>query len=462
MMSPRPATACALLLATGLSGLASAAPLQVTSGDFNSFGPSLSADGSRLAFYSASNLTGQNADNSFEVFVRDRSSGQLTQVSEHSDGGFTGGNQTPSISGDGSRIVYQHFVSSGGFSSFQTQTYDVGSHVTATLTPLGGFEQSAISHDGKTIAVDISNVGLRLYDTTSQSFVGTVTRNPMSFAMSADARFVAYQTFGRTMQLYDVATGVTTAVGPRGSSFERPALSADGSSLFFTGDFDPLGQNADHNTEIFRYDIGTQNLQQVTHTTSGNFSGVTASGDGSRIAFTTDANLTGGNADGSLEVFVYDLLADSFQQVTDTLGSFSMSAALSEDGRTIAFVSNMNIDGRNPSGASQVFVSELGPQAPRDLPEPASLALVALALGLQPVLRRLQGAPTAPKPDTAAGGSRVSGANSASSAPRHPAGGASRRQVQARRSPGQRRCLNHPPHPTFRGCPRSARQLGHD
>lgn len=57
---------------------------------------------------------------------------------------------------------------------------------------------------------------------------------------------------------------------------------------------------------------------------------------------------------------------------------------------SIAYLSTMNLNGANPSGAFQVFMDGLPPQQVRDLPEPASLALALVALGLPPAARRLR------------------------------------------------------------------------
>ena len=394
MTAPRPSSRFTLAALAALAALASpalAAPLQVSPGGgfYASYGPSLSADGSRLAFYSAANPTGGNADNSFEVFTYERGSGQTRQITNEPGGQFAGGNQSPSLSGDGSRVVFQHFAVSGGYAYFQTQSVDLNTNTLTTLTPLGYNETSAISRDGKTIAVSTGNLGLRLYDTTTQAFSGVLMGDPFGFTMSGDGKRIVYEGFSQGVRLYDVATGTTTVISPSGSGYnQRPVLSADGKSLVFTSNYDPLGQNGDHNAEVFRYDIATQTLVQVTHSSGADASFAGLNGDGTRIVFSSAANLTGGNADGNTEVFVYDLLAGSFLQLTDTLSAYSMNAVISEDGSTVAYLSNMNVNGANPYGAWQVFLDALPPQQdPGRLPEPSSMALALGALGLLSTLR---------------------------------------------------------------------------
>lgn len=366
--------AAAALLACATS--ASAAPLQVTTGGYNSFGPALSADGSRLVFYSASDLTGGNPDHNFEVYVYERATGQTRQLSDSAGGILAGGNQTPSISGDGSRVAFQHFNVSGGYAYFQTQSYDLATNTLTTLTqPPGFFEQSAISRDGKRIAVSTDNLGVRLYDTATQTFSGVVAPWVLNMSLSGDGQRLAFETFSG-VKLLDLGTGITINVAPQSASFnERPTLSADGRTLAFVSNFDPLGQNADGNRELFSYDILTGTLTQVTHTLGSYLSLGGLSGDGSRIAFSTGADLTGGNADGNTEVFVYDLLAGDFMQVTHTLGAYNSEARLSEDGLSIAYLS-FDL----PGSPSQVFLDALAPQPHGALPEPASLALAVAGI----------------------------------------------------------------------------------
>src|SRR5215212_5021923 len=90
-----------------------------------------------------------------------------------------------------------------------------------------------------------------------------------------------------------------------------PAMSSDGRTIVFASAEDLVGQNKDRNSEIYLFD-GSK-LSQLTQTepesaesrlTGGSFQ-PSITGDGQAIAFSSNRNLTGLNADGSFEIFLY-------------------------------------------------------------------------------------------------------------------------------------------------------------
>lgn len=123
------------------------------------------------------------------------------------------------------------------------------------------------------------------------------------------------------------------------------AVSEDGSPVAFASAEDLTGENADRNSEIFLSDAS--GLHQLTHTTpadasvraaDGNFQ-PSISDDGSLVAFSSNRDLAGANSDGNLEIFLYDLAAQTFTQVTNTREAIGASdAKLSGEGSRIAFI----------------------------------------------------------------------------------------------------------------------------
>lgn len=365
--------------------LAAAAVIQVTQGDRNSFGASLSADGQRLVFYSAADLDGSNADRNFEVYSHSRSSGQ-TQALTHLPGGpLAGGNQTPKLSGDGQTVLYQQFEVQANHTAPFRSLVDTGSGGVA-LTPFNNFEIGDISRDGSRVLLDIGNDGLRLFDRSAGTSRLLAGGGNGSFALSGDGQRVARATFGGAISWIDVASGATTqiAAAPGGFVDVDMALSASGRTLAFTTTADLLGHNADRNAELYLQDLDTGVLRQLTDSTDTHvLRGVSLSDDGERLLFSSQRDLLGRNADLGEELYLLDL-AGGLSQVTDgPSGVQSFEADLSGDGRTAAWTQ------LTPGSSMQIFLADLPPRVvTQPTPEPGSLALV-LAAGLGWWARRL-------------------------------------------------------------------------
>lgn len=97
-----------------------------TEGDMDSYGPSVSADGRYIAFYSdASNLVDGDTNTLTDVFVYDRNTSTTTRVSIATDGTEGNGSASmPSISADGRYVAY-HSSSSNLVANDTNGKYDV-------------------------------------------------------------------------------------------------------------------------------------------------------------------------------------------------------------------------------------------------------------------------------------------------------------------------------------------------
>lgn len=369
---PHPAATLALLVVTALQA-AAAAPVVVATGGSNSFGPALSDDGRFLAFYSAVNLTGGNADGNFEIFVLDRQAGTTRQVTSDPRGIFFG-SQSPSISGDGSRLVYQRFEGvQNGLSLFRSETYDLQSNTATTLpfTP-GAVEATSISRDGRTIAVHKDNIGLHLYDVATGQLNLVLGSNTARQAIDDTAQRAALSGFNGSVSVLDLLTGSNTLVANSGSANPRATISGDGRLVAFSGTIDPLGLNADRNEELFVYDVASAALRQLTQTVGSTSRSADLDSSGTRLVFLSNADLTGGNAAHNTEVFVANLASGGLLQLSSAAEGQKAEVSISGDGNTVAFSSI-------PAGrGASIFVAALDPIA-QPVPEPASLLLVAMA-----------------------------------------------------------------------------------
>ncbi|MBV9210409.1 MAG: lamin tail domain-containing protein [Acidobacteria bacterium] len=157
--------------------------------------------------------------------------------------------------------------------------------------------------------------------------------------------------------------GLTRAVAP--------AVSQDGASIAFASKDNPLGTNADGNSEIFLYAAGT--LRQITNTlpaepslrhVHGNFQ-PSMTDDGSLIAFSSNRELTGQNADANLEIFIFDTYTNSFTQLTNTSGvAGATDAKISGDGSSLTFIRDT---GATVSTARDLMLEDLSTHETRAL-----------------------------------------------------------------------------------------------
>lgn len=147
-----------------------------------------------------------------------------------------------------------------------------------------------------------------------------------------------------------------------------PAVSQDGSRIAFASKDNPLGANNDGNSEIFLYD-GAK-LIQVTNTSPGDIANRVINGnflpaisdDGRFIAFSSNRDLAGQNADGNLEIFVYDTVALSFSQLTSSSGIVGSSdAKISGNGAGVAYIRD---SGATPSAARDLLMQNRAAPAP--------------------------------------------------------------------------------------------------
>ncbi len=158
--------------------------------------------------------------------------------------------------------------------------------------------------------------------------------------------------------LFDRETGSFTQVTDSrgGDGSRRPAFSKDESKLVFDSDRDLTGYNPDMNREIFLFDITNVTLTQITDTTSAFSSNPSANINGDRLVFISSADLvSGGNADGNVEIFLYDSSIGFTQITNSTRSAFQGVPTLDSEGDLVAFHSFDNLVGTNPDENREVF-----------------------------------------------------------------------------------------------------------
>ena len=352
--------------------------------------PSINANGTRIAFQSDRDITGGNGDHNTEIFLFDAATG-FTQVTD-----TTGGvNIFPAINANGTQVVFQsnrNLTGGNGDLNFEIFLYDsITPLITQITNTSGGANVNpTINADGTRIAFESDgdftggngdhNTEIFLFDTGTGfgQITDTTWGASVNSSINADGTRIAFMSIAditggnpdhnSEIFLFDTGTGVTQVTDTTVGSNLNSSINASGTRIAFTSNRDLTGGNGDHNFEIFLFDTA-MGLTQVTDTIAGGNVYPSINADGTRIAFYSSSDHTGENGDGNLEIFLFDA-ATGVTQVTHSTGGDSQNPSISADGTRIAFFSTSDLTGENPDGNLEIFVVTL--EAPVSASVPAA------------------------------------------------------------------------------------------
>jgi hypothetical protein len=243
--------------------------------------PSLAREGSLVAFAANGDLTGQNPDSSFEVFLRDMGTGRLTQVTDGAgcDSGTIGKKGVgPSISEDGTRIAFVSNCDLTGGNPQGLQTVflaDLKLGATIQLAHCPGCtiaDLPAISRDGSTVLnYDISSLGSALVIRLMVHTIGSGSATTRSLCQPISSGPL---TLGEAAVLF--------------SPFNTPAVTENGHRIAFAMEGNPTGANPTGFFEVFVMDLAADlrsgKVRQITDgTDQGGSFGLALDWKGSRL-----------------------------------------------------------------------------------------------------------------------------------------------------------------------------------
>jgi Tol biopolymer transport system component len=294
---------------------------------------SINTAGTHIVFSSNADLTGGNADHNSEIFLYNTENNNARQIT-YTTGNLS--NSQPSISADGTRIVFASIVQITSIDiRAEISLYDTQTASFTRITNSGGLFRSELP--------SISGDGTRIVFVSTADLTGN---NPNH----------EYAVF-----LYDTDTGNVTQIStnPRNSDayfVGPPSITADGTRIAFSSIADVTSSNTDHNLEIFLYNTQTGTFTQVTDTSGfARNRSPSISADGTHIAFSSSADLTGDNPDESFQIFLYHTDTANITQITSFSDSFSGIPSINSNGTRITFTSDGDLMGLNPNRSSQVF-----------------------------------------------------------------------------------------------------------
>jgi Tol biopolymer transport system component len=334
-----------------------------TKGTAGSFRPAVSADGSKVAFYSvASNLDPADPDGIQDVYVKDLASGTLALASTSSDG-IKGNAQSfdPSISADGTKIAFITLAS-----NLDPSDTDILQDVYVKDLVSGSLTLASSSSDGT--------------KADNHSFGPSLSADGTKVAFSSGASNLHPGDSDAVEDVYvkDLVSGALTLASTRSDGGKgnqhsvEASLSADGTRVAFgsfAANLDP--SDTDPLSDVYVKDL-VSGMLSLASTSSGGTKGAhpstepSISGDGSKVAFQSQAlNLVPGDFNESLDVFVKDLVSGtltlaSMRADTHTGNSHSQMPSLSADGTKVAFDTlASNLDPNDPDHGLDVYVKDL-------------------------------------------------------------------------------------------------------
>jgi uncharacterized delta-60 repeat protein/CSLREA domain-containing protein len=343
-------------------------------GNHATYMPKISANGCYAAFYSdSSNLVDMDTNNTGDIFIRNMATSVINLVSVSSSG-VQGSNANRS-SDDNIAIS-----ADGRYVAFNTPTSNL------VDGDINGYRDVFLhdTHTGTTILI-------------SKSSNGTQAMNGDSYypSISADGRYIAFASRatnlfnGDTNErsdvfIHDTLTGITTLVsvsssgvfGDNASNF--PSISADGRYIAFESYSDNLiAEDTNLSPDIFVRDLQTS----TTFLASANSSGIQAdngtkpafsfkaaiSANGRYVAFTSQAsNLVSGDTNAQADTFLRDIIAGTTERVsvssseTQASGVTESPCSISADGRYVVFSSQANnlVSGDTDGSVEDVFLRD--------------------------------------------------------------------------------------------------------
>ncbi len=241
--------------------------------------PAIDAAGTRIAFTSTCDLTGQNSDHSQEIFLFDTTTSTFTQITMSAN---SCSNDRPAINAAGTRIAFTSTCDLTGSNSDGNAEIFLFTTATSTLSQIT--DTSGCSNDNSSL------------DATGALVTFTSTCDLIS-GQNSDAN--------QEIFLFDTNTASLRQVTiSSGCSSDTPVINAAGTSIAFVSTCDLTGGNGDGNSEGFVFATTTNAFTQFTHSSGCTNEHPVINGDGTRLAFVSPCDLVGGDTDGSEEIFL--------------------------------------------------------------------------------------------------------------------------------------------------------------
>ncbi len=325
------------------SAALSAVALVSNNGTSSSSYPSISSDGSVIAFTSTdSTLVANDTNGLDDIFVYVRQTCAITRVSVAADGTQANGRSTvPAISGDGRYVAFLS-EASNLVSGDTNGKFDV------------------FVKDTQTGAVTRAQVN----EATGNTIASVPT-------LSNDGHYLAYEHYSATsssassfVALYNLQTNTSQDIGDGTES----DISGNGQYVVFTS-FAKLTADDDNTRwDVYLYNTQTSSFERISVSAQTNDSdsyAASISSDGRFVAFaSTASNLVSGDTNNASDIFLRDRQTSQTTRISVTSGGqqangASSSPQISADGRYVTFVSAAtNLVSGDTNNKQDIFVRD--------------------------------------------------------------------------------------------------------
>jgi Tol biopolymer transport system component len=311
--------------------------------------PTVSADGRYVAFTSEANNLAILPTTFREVFVKDRQTGLVQNISQMANALNPADCDLPFISADGQWVVYQSKATYDSSFSLNPETttniYFVNRATGSRAQFVVGLGVGWPDHDCTNASIASSNAGASLWVVFQSAAQNINPNNPV-----ADLQIYATDVKAVLTKFYIVSHNTTNSTTFGNANSRNPVISADGSTVAFSSTSSDLITGGVFTENIY---IGTPAAGAVTLVSSANGAplptgnGVSLkpsiSSNGNLVAFTCRATNLVAGATGS------DVLLRNISAQTTTLaatgvlafsglpGNIGFPLGLSDDGRFIAY-----------------------------------------------------------------------------------------------------------------------------
>ncbi|ANM31337.1 hypothetical protein ABI59_19780 [Acidobacteria bacterium Mor1] len=269
-------------------------------------GPALTPDGTRMVFVCNQDIYRQQTDGS-----------DLVKLTDDADVNLLPAAGVPDISGDGQTVVY-HELDNGTI--YNVYAVDADGSNRRRLNPDSTVQNIVyhpiISDDGSTVVFEACygfsfppTSGCELYSVAPDgSGLTQMTDSGVSqyklARIDESGTWVTYQSEETgTRVAYRVRTDGTGQEAVSVGEGREPDIDAAGNRIVFDSRADPLGTNADGNSEIFLRDYTAGTLTQLTDTIEGNNLGARISRDGNVVFFDSSTPFFEANPQGIRDVY---------------------------------------------------------------------------------------------------------------------------------------------------------------